>query len=209
MGDRLHRTGWLNAPPYELRTGVLKLQARHRREESLVSRFLEEMFDRYPKMAKTFRHQGVENDRLFESHYAHEGHNAHCDGCDPAQLVARQPRDSDHPVIHYGLIGSANQVVKNGATRERLRRELGILCVEMEAAGLMNNFPCLVVRGIADYSDSHKNSRWQPYAAATAAAYAKEVLTVIPAIDGESIMEATEPPELRLSIALKSHQDPY
>jgi hypothetical protein len=53
----------------------------------------------------------------------------------------------------------------------------------MEAAGLMNSFPCLVVRGICDYADSHKNKRWQPYAAATAAAYAKELLLVIPAAE--------------------------
>jgi hypothetical protein len=50
----------------------------------------------------------------------------------------------------------------------------------MEAAGLMDNFPCLVIRGICDYADSHKNKRWQVYAAATAAAYAKELLCIIP-----------------------------
>ena len=50
----------------------------------------------------------------------------------------------------------------------------------MEAAGLMDSFPCLVVRGICDYSDSHKNKLWQPYAAVTAAACAKELLSVIP-----------------------------
>ena|SRR5256885_15501310 len=55
------------------------------------------------------------------------------------------------------------------------------MCVEMEAAGLMDSFPCLVIRGICDYADSHKNKKWQPYAAATAAAYMKEILSVIPA----------------------------
>ncbi len=50
----------------------------------------------------------------------------------------------------------------------------------MEAAGLMDNFPCLVVRGICDYADTHKNKQWQPYAAATAAAYAKELLNTVP-----------------------------
>jgi nucleoside phosphorylase len=47
--------------------------------------------------------------------------------------------------------------------------------------GLMDTFPCLVIRGICDYADSHKNKRWQSYAAATAAAYAKKLLSVIPA----------------------------
>jgi hypothetical protein len=50
----------------------------------------------------------------------------------------------------------------------------------MEAAGLMNTFPCVVIRGLCDYADSHKNKQWQEYAAATAAAYAKELLSVIP-----------------------------
>jgi len=48
------------------------------------------------------------------------------------------------------------------------------------STGLMDTFPCLVIRGICDYADSHKSKRWQPYAAATAAAYAKELLSVIP-----------------------------
>jgi hypothetical protein len=59
----------------------------------------------------------------------------------------------------------------------------GVLCFEMEAAGLMNSFPCLVIRGICDYADSHKNKKWQPYAAGTAAAYAKELLSVIPRVE--------------------------
>jgi nucleoside phosphorylase len=71
--------------------------------------------------------------------------------------------------------------MKHGDTRDRLPQKDGILCFEMEAAGLMDNFPCLVIRGICDYADSHKNKQWQEYAAATAAAYAKELLSVIPA----------------------------
>jgi nucleoside phosphorylase len=77
------------------------------------------------------------------------------------------------------LVASGNQVMRDGRTRERLRREMNVLCFEMEAAGLMDNFPCLVVRGICDYADSHKNKRWQPYAASTAAGYAKELLGII------------------------------
>jgi nucleoside phosphorylase len=54
-----------------------------------------------------------------------------------------------------------------------------VICFEMEAAGLMDSFPCLVVRGICDYADSHKNKVWQPYAAATAAAFATVLLGFI------------------------------
>jgi nucleoside phosphorylase len=84
-------------------------------------------------------------------------------------------------LVHHGTIASGNQVIKDAAVRDKLSAELGgVLCFEMEAAGLMNSFPCLVIRGICDYADSHKNKRWQPYAAATAAAYAKEMLSAIP-----------------------------
>ncbi len=78
---------------------------------------------------------------------------------------------------------SANTVVKDAGLREELRRALKIKCVEMEAAGLMDSFPCQVIRGMCDYADSHKNKGWQNYAAATAAAYAKGLLAMIPAID--------------------------
>jgi hypothetical protein len=72
-------------------------------------------------------------------------------------------------------------VVKDPAVRDALKKDMHVLCVEMEAAGLMDSFPCLIIRGICDYADSHKNKQWQPYAAAVAAAYMKELLTVIPA----------------------------
>src|SRR5207302_5918726 len=107
-----------------------------------------------------------------------------CETCSADQRVTRQPRESEDVVIHYGTIASGNQVMRDGTTRDTVSAELGgVLCFEMEAAGLMNNFPCLVIRGICDYADSHKNKRWQPYAAATAAACAKELLSLIPAVE--------------------------
>jgi len=87
-------------------------------------------------------------------------------------------------MIHYGTIASGNQVMRYATERDEISKKLGgVLCFEMEAAGLMNRFPCLVIRGICDYADSHKNKRWQPYAAATAAVYAKELLSVISAAE--------------------------
>jgi nucleoside phosphorylase len=74
-------------------------------------------------------------------------------------------------------------LIKNGRQRDKLREKHGILCFEMEAAGLINNFLCAVIRGICDYADSYKNKLWQPYAAATAAAYAKYLLSQIDLIE--------------------------
>jgi nucleoside phosphorylase len=61
--------------------------------------------------------------------------------------------------------------MKNLVTRDHLAQEQGVLCFEMEAAGLMNELPTLVIRGIYDYCDSRKQKQWQGYAALTAAAY--------------------------------------
>ena len=69
-------------------------------------------------------------------------------------------------------------VMKDGPTRDKIARQAGILCFEMEAAGFVYSFPCLAIRGICDYADSHKNNHWQRYAAAVAAAYARELLAV-------------------------------
>jgi len=66
--------------------------------------------------------------------------------------------------------------MKDATVRDTLAAEKDVLCFEMEAAGLMNHFPCLAIRGICDYSDSHKNKEWQGYAAMAAAAYAKDLL---------------------------------
>lgn len=81
--------------------------------------------------------------------------------------------------IHYGLIASANTLMKDAVIRDRLIAKKDVLCFEMEAAGLMNHFPCLVIRGICYYSDSHKNKKWQGYAAMAAAAYARDLLLQI------------------------------
>jgi nucleoside phosphorylase len=177
----LERTGTLNKPPPVLLTAVARLEADHKLRASRIPFFLSEMVDKYPLMEARYTHRGRQQDRLFEAEYDHNESDDTCDGCDASKLVVRSVRSGNDPMIHYGLIASGNQVMKHGRTRNQWARELGILCFETEAAGLMDDFPCLVVRGISDYADSHKNKQWQEYAAATAAAYTKELLSVIPA----------------------------
>ncbi|KAL7896637.1 purine and uridine phosphorylase [Trichoderma sp. TUCIM 5745] len=174
------QTGILNKTSIVLSNSASTLRARHRIEESRIPQYIIRMLELNQKMQKEFSHPGLEFDQLFRAEYEHQDGAPTCQHCDTTALVSREPRKDTNPVIHYGLIGSANQVMKHGATRDKLRDEKNIICFEMEAAGLMDVFPCLVVRGICDYADSHKNKRWQPYAAATAAAYAKEVLLVTP-----------------------------
>jgi nucleoside phosphorylase len=70
--------------------------------------------------------------------------------------------------------------MKTGIIRDRIAEQLDVICFEMEAAGLMDILPCLPIRGICDYADSHKSDGWQRYAAAVAAAYARELLEQLP-----------------------------
>ncbi|KAK9860016.1 hypothetical protein MYU51_010205 [Penicillium brevicompactum] len=115
-------------------------------------------------------------DLLFYASYEHESLADSCDGCDHSKLVPRSRRAPHEVMIHYGAIASGNQVMRNSTTRDTVARELDVMCFEMESAGLMDILPCLPIRGICDYADSHKNKEWQRYAAATAAAYARELL---------------------------------
>ena len=186
------KTRSLDKPPMVLRSAISKLRATHEIEGSAIGEYVSKMLESKPRMREKFKYQGIKLDQLFEANYDHRKSGRSCEGCDKRHLLTRRSRDTSDPVIHYGLIGSANQVMRHGATREKLRQEEGILCFEMEAAGLMDNFPCLIIRGICDYSDTHKNKRWQPYAAAVAAAYAKELLETMPSVQVESTLVAAD-----------------
>jgi nucleoside phosphorylase len=174
---RFVHTGSLNSPPTVLLTALSALQAQHAWQGNRLAEYLRPMNN--PRLRPQFGYPGVEHDQLYEAEYDHLG-GAACEQCDSSRLVIRPPRETSDAVIHYGTIASGNQVMRHGATRDRVAREFGVLCFEMEAAGLMNDFPCVVIRGICDYADSHKNKRWQQYASATAAAYAKELLSIMP-----------------------------
>jgi nucleoside phosphorylase len=172
------RTGSLNKPPPVLLHALQTMKTKHFKEGDKLSESLLMMSTRNPFMAETFRYQGVEHDQLFEADYDHEGDET-CDECDTSKVMARPARKYSAPRIHYGNIASGNEVVKHGVTRDRIAKDEGVICFEMEAAGLMDNFPYLVIRGVCDYADSHKNKIWQPYAAAVAAALARELLSFV------------------------------
>ena len=94
-------------------------------------------------------------------------------------------------------------MIKSGRLRDQISAKLGgVLCFEMESAGLMNELPCVGVRGICDYADSHKHKDWQEYAAAVAAAYTKELIIALPITTGEEASSA------EAHVALSPVQDP-
>ncbi|KAJ6003139.1 purine and uridine phosphorylase [Penicillium sp. IBT 35674x] len=121
-------------------------------------------------------------DILFGDSFHHINKGANCDACEALEekiVVSRTTRPNQQPIVHRGLILSGNGVIKNPQDRESLRRYTDAICFEMEAAGIMDEIPCLIVRGICDYADTHKQDGWHYYAAAVAAAYCRTLLRKI------------------------------
>lgn len=173
------RTGSLNSPPKSLLTALGKMQSDMLREDPLYPQYMRTAIERTNRTRKSFG-RPTHQDRLFTIEHEHADTMSVCDNCPAEWEVRRDERENDDPQPHYGIIASGNSVIKHGRTRENLRLETGALCFEMEAAGLMMDFPCLIIRGICDYSDSHKNKDWQGYAALAAASYAKQFLSYLP-----------------------------
>lgn len=73
--------------------------------------------------------------------------------------------------------------MKSGVDRDRIASRDTIIAFEMEGAGICNNLPCIVVKSVCDYADSHKDKAWQEYAAGAAAACMKSLLEQWAAVD--------------------------
>lgn len=185
------QTGFLDQPPTVVRTAVSALEAKHIRKGHHIIQSIESALESNPRLRrKGYTRPDTKRDRLYKADIVHPTSEEDCEdacGTEHHKLMIRHPRheEDDNPAIYYGLIASGNKVIKDATLRDKLAREQGVLCFEMEAAGIMNRMPCLVVRGICDYCDSHKNKDWQGYAAMTAAAYTKELLSEIPCIEVE------------------------
>lgn len=152
-----------------------------------------------------WQYPGVVHDILFEASYQHKNYqrnsatecertdcsescndsmydevsNKHCEqlGC----CGRRIPRDrlnagNVEPLLHTGTIACADTVMQSGEHRDKLIQKEHVVAFEMEGAGVWDNMPCIIIKGVSDYADSHKNKKWQSYAAATAASGAKAFL---------------------------------
>ncbi|KAF4442819.1 Ankyrin repeat-containing domain protein [Fusarium austroafricanum] len=167
-GDDFHRKELSSGPNKKLISAVDMLETLH----ELGPRFA------YPDPKTT-------PDRLYQKQFIHKPGVQVCDlkSCPPENLVqTRTQRESPHiPEIHAGIIASGSLVIKNSDHRDKIndRYKKTILCVEMEAAGLMQSYPALVIRGISDYADSHKNDEWRDRAIAVACGYGKLILETI------------------------------
>ncbi|CAG8909914.1 unnamed protein product [Penicillium egyptiacum] len=218
-GGSFKRTGALNNPPNALLTALTKLETKHEMHGSQIRQYLDDFGKTYPNLMSKYTWSDSLKDPLSTQESPYRplrwqaifsllwkitgdilryllGWWAFAAALAAEPMIStvnieldnfqRKPGDVR---VHYGLIASGNQVIKDAKFRDRLDQSLGgnVLCVEMEAAGLMNDFPCITIRGICDYANSQKTKDWQEYAAAVAAACAKELLEHVQAsdVDGE------------------------
>ncbi|EJT72678.1 hypothetical protein GGTG_09537 [Gaeumannomyces tritici R3-111a-1] len=169
--------GFLQPLPSILRAAVEEMRSDHLLEPTQIDTAVSTMVQKGPDLA-IYSRPSAALDRLFKPEYSHPPQQPDCSQCDAASQVSRTPRAAESAMIHYGLIASGDRMVKSAASRDAFGRAVGdILCFEMEAAGVMSEFPCLVIRGVSSYADSHKNDAWNHYAAAAAAGCAKELLS--------------------------------
>ena len=172
--NEFKQTGFLNAPPTILLNAVEKIKANRILRKSNLSEALSRL-----SSLPIFVRPTAESNILFK--------------VNKFRVVERQPRKSQEIMVHYGTIASSNKVMRSDTSRGEISSEFGgVLCLEMETAGLQNSFPYFIIWGIYNYANSHKNKDWQAYAAGTAAAYTTEVLSVIPAKNIGKIKTADE-----------------
>jgi nucleoside phosphorylase len=144
-------------------------------------------------------HRPESDDVLFDSQYPHKHHTRPvstycvcfsgdtsdqiCDdatrndcaslGCEEGQIRRRrQQMELSNAAVHIGKAASADRVMKSASHRDKLAEAEEVIAFEMEGAGVCDNFPCIIIKGVSDYADSHKDSKWQSYAAVNAAAAA-------------------------------------
>jgi nucleoside phosphorylase len=180
---------------------VCETELLRERLQNDASRYLKQLqvMAKKKRRRANYKYPGVNEDRLYSPDRIHK-HWTGCDlctndrgkSCEAASMtscgetecgledqVAREHPAIDQgfrPEIHIGRIGSGNTVMKSGHDRDRIATEHNLIAFEMEGAGAWDEVPCIIVKGICDYADSHKNDVWQDFAAATAASLTKAIL---------------------------------
>ncbi|KAG5757502.1 hypothetical protein H9Q69_006635 [Fusarium xylarioides] len=196
MKDTLSES--LGRPNLEIRSLLAKLTTSRQREK--LKRASRDLIGRVPDA-----YPGRSKDILFPAGYRHkhqdsiecsvcascstdadtvcsESLKATCEelGCDRKQIIRQIPstKDEREPslMIHFGTFASGDTVMKSGKDRDRLIRERNVIGFEMESVGVWEVFPCVVIKSVCDYADSHKNKDWQHYSAVCAAACTKAFL---------------------------------
>lgn len=156
---KVHQAGPLDAPPTLLLSAVTTVRAHALTDYPRYLEYMDEVTTRNAKTRKIFRRPSPESDRLFQIGYGHLNGAATCDGCAVQWEVTREEREGDLTQVRYGIVATGNTVINDGMGREQIPHETRALCFKKNAAGLMQISPCIIIRGISDYADSHKGEQ--------------------------------------------------
>ncbi|KAF5697523.1 G coupled receptor 1 [Fusarium mundagurra] len=181
-------TGKAMEPPVELLSVVTQL--RHKLGDGLsLEQSMEDVFRRrlVSQHDPRRKYRRPSNHHLWRSDYIHQDDECACLHKPPndtsRSIQRKQPSTEQLIQTHCGIIGSAEQVMKNAKKRDELGRKEDVICFEMEATAVMEAAAgnqalnrCISIRGISDYADGHKNDSWHDYAALSAAVCAAELL---------------------------------
>lgn len=189
----------LGRPGREIRALLNGLRAENARKE------LQEQADQYLRALQQtgikWIHPGVD-DILFDPRYLHKHYSdasagCFCFGSDAPDQICEEALGKDCNELHrnqgqqvrcrgnaevvqtftyIGPVASADTVMKSGQHRDEIVKRAKVIGFEMEGAGVWDNVPCIIIKGVCDYADSHKSKVWQAYAAATGASVAKAFL---------------------------------
>lgn len=184
--------GTLNKPSSYLLKAVADLKATHQLKTSRAPLYMKKALDQYSLTDHGFAYPGLNTDILFPAVWNHGQECPNVDPCALREQITRPSRPNADPIIHYGTIASENHVIKHGPTRDRLAEKYNVLCFEMEAAGLMDEYRCLIIWAICDYCDNYKHKHIQNYSALAAAAVAKELLSIIPIRESLTQIDTTQ-----------------
>lgn len=175
----IERTGSLMPPPAAFLNAAQALAVEQSRSDNDPIWENTQRIRSQRRGLRHFKFPGIANDHLYQPDYHHQQMGMTCEkgGCNPEQRIERPVEEDDERfiVVHRGTIASGELVIKDAKKRDFLAQKYNLLCFETEAAGALTDFPCLVIRGISDYCDSHKNNNWHGFAAAAAAAYARRL----------------------------------
>ncbi|KAI1096107.1 nucleoside phosphorylase domain-containing protein [Rostrohypoxylon terebratum] len=184
--DTYKKIAEMRHPPSVLVSALTKLESLHEMQGSNVSKYLATV-KANERLAAKYLVSDALQDPLFEKDEIKNGSgiNTGLKRMDSTQMTRPEPREHK---IHYGLIVSTSIPIKDKVNRNNLSSTIGnnrLLCIDTEISNITTNFPCIVIRGICDYADEHRDAciGWQEPAAAVSATFAKEVLSTLAKAD--------------------------
>ncbi|KAE8418203.1 hypothetical protein BDV36DRAFT_295425 [Aspergillus pseudocaelatus] len=189
----------LGRPNLEIRTLLSRLETSMARSD--LQNDISQCLEVLQRSDSCWQYPGNACDVLFDGSYHHKHHRlaasveclcfnsespdricqeaqkSSCDSleCDENRIIRRRS-DTTRASIHIGTIASGDMVMKSGEHRDKLAKDDDVAGFDMEGAGVWDELPCIIIKGVCDYADSHKDKKWQAYAAATGASSAKAFL---------------------------------